>query len=80
MAKKAKSKKTATPKKKSSKANPEATFNSIKEQITTIEPDLAKLLAGTKAGGRRMRKGAQEIKKLCQQLRKEVQEVVNELK
>lgn len=65
-------KKTAT---KTKSISP--TFGKIKETAENMAEDVGKFDGGNQAAGSRVRKGAQEIKKLCQQLRKEVTEIKN---
>lgn len=51
------------------------TFTAIKTAMENMEEDVSKFDGGTQAAGTRVRKGAQEIRKLCQQLRKEVTDI-----
>ena len=44
----------------------------IKEQLTALEEDAAKVDKGQKAAGTRVRKGLQEVKKSCDSLRKHI--------
>lgn len=59
--------------------NPLETFEHIRDQAAQMEGELLKFDQGIKAAGRRARKAAQEIKKLCSQLRKEITEQVKEM-
>ena len=45
-------------------------LNDLKEQLTALEEDAAKVDKGQKAAGTRVRKGLQEVKKACDSLRK----------
>lgn len=50
----------------------------IKEIIDGMEADVNKFDdAGTKASGKRIRKGLQEIKKMAQEFRKDIQAKIN---
>lgn len=53
-------------------------FEQIKEIVATAEADVAKFVdKGNKAAGTRVRQAMQEIKKLAQQVRTEVQDIKN---
>jgi hypothetical protein len=53
-------------------------FEQIKEIVSTAEADVEKFVGkGNKAAGTRVRQAMQEIKKLAQQVRTEVQEIKN---
>ncbi len=53
-------------------------FEQIKQIMTSVEGDLAKFLEkGNKTAGTRVRQAMQEIKKLAQQVRVDVQEKKN---
>lgn len=53
-------------------------FEQIKQIMTSVEDDLAKFLEkGNKTAGTRLRLAMQEIKKLAQQVRVDVQEKKN---
>lgn len=80
MAKKAKKKASAKAAgaKQVKLGDPLKTFESIKDQMKLMEEDIRKFVdEGVKAAGRRTRGAAQSIRKLCMQLRKEVQAQVN---
>jgi len=48
-------------------------FEELKSLVTSLEEDTTKFYEkGNKAAGTRLRKGCQEIKNLCQDIRKEV--------
>ncbi|MBK37958.1 MAG: histone H1 [Euryarchaeota archaeon] len=47
-------------------------LNELKEQLTALEEDAAKVDKGQKAAGTRVRKGLQEVKKSCDSLRKHI--------
>ncbi len=52
------------------------TLNKIKEQVEQLSMDSAKFFDnGNKSAGIRARKTAQDVKNLCQELRKEILEV-----
>lgn len=54
------------------------TFDQIKELISATEADVEKFVSkGNKAAGTRVRQAMQELKKLAQQVRIEVQESKN---
>jgi hypothetical protein len=54
------------------------TFEEIKNLVAAAEADVVKFLdKGNKAAGTRVRQSMQELKKLAQQLRIEVQEAKN---
>ncbi len=56
----------------------QGTFASIRSLIEGAQDDADKFaLKGINAAGSRIRKAAQEVKKLCMQLRKDVQAVKN---
>lgn len=73
MAKKAAPKKAAP--KKVSAITPQ--YEELKRAVENMEEDVAKFDGGTQAAGTRIRKGAQEIKKLCQNMRGLVTEIKN---
>lgn len=53
-------------------------FNQIKEVLAAAEADVEKFTdKGNKAAGTRVRQAMQEVKKLAQQVRLEVQEMKN---
>lgn len=53
-------------------------FDDIKNLITSLEVDMNKFYEkGNKAAGTRARKGLQELKKLAQDVRLEIQDVKN---
>ncbi len=53
-------------------------FEQIKQIMTSVEGDLAKFLEkGNKTAGTRVRQAMQEIKKLAQQVRVDVQDKKN---
>lgn len=53
-------------------------FEQIKEVISSVEADMAKFMEkGNKAAGTRVRQAMQEVKKLAQQVRLDVQEKKN---
>ena len=53
-------------------------FEQIKEAISAAEADVAKFVEkGNKAAGTRVRQAMQEIKKLAQQVRLDVQDMKN---
>lgn len=53
-------------------------FEQIKQIMTSVEGDLAKFLEkGNKTAGTRVRQAMQEVKKLAQQVRVDVQEKKN---
>lgn len=53
--------------------------NQLKQLIESLESDFEKFYSkGNKAAGTRIRKGMLELKKLAQEVRKEVQELKNQ--
>lgn len=53
-------------------------FDDIKNVITSVEDDMSKFYdKGNKAAGTRARKGLQELRKLAQEVRLEIQEIKN---
>ena len=48
-------------------------FETIKQLVTDCEGDVVKFFEGNNAAGSRVRKAMQDIKKLAQEVRKEVQ-------
>lgn len=54
-----------------------ATFTAIKQQIESAEADVLKFADGNSSAGSRVRKACQEVKKLAQQLRLEIQAIKN---
>ncbi len=53
-------------------------FDDIKNLINGIEGDMTKFYSkGNKAAGTRARKGLQEVKKLAQDIRLEIQDIKN---
>ncbi len=53
-------------------------FDEIKNLVTSLEVDMNKFYAkGNKAAGTRVRKGLQDLKKLAQDVRLEIQDVKN---
>lgn len=53
-------------------------FDEIKNLITGLEADMAKFYKkGNKAAGTRARKGLQELRKLSQEVRLEIQDIKN---
>lgn len=56
------------------------TYNNLRASLENMETDVSKFESGQQAAGTRIRKGAQEIKKLCQSLRAEVTEIKNSRK
>lgn len=55
-------------------------FNSIKQIITDCEDDVTKFFEGNNAAGSRVRAAMQSVKKLAQEVRKEVQTEKNSRK
>ena len=55
-------------------------FNAIKQLVDETTDDVQKFIDGNNAAGGRVRKHMQTIKKLAQEVRKEVQEVKNSRK
>lgn len=54
------------------------TYTQLKQLLEGLEPDMEKFYdKGNKAAGTRVRKGLQEVKKLSQTLRVEIQERKN---
>jgi len=57
----------------------QSTYNRLRDLVTKMEPDMNKFSEKINAAaGRRVRKSAQESKRLCQELRKQIQELINE--
>lgn len=53
-------------------------FDDIKNVITSVEDDMSKFYdKGNKAAGTRARKGLQELRKLAQEVRLEIQDIKN---
>jgi hypothetical protein len=53
-------------------------FDEVKEVITGMEDDMTKFYEkGNKAAGTRARKGLQNLKKLAQEIRLEIQDIKN---
>lgn len=53
-------------------------FEDVKQAIESIEEDMKKFYEkGNKAAGTRARKGLQELKKLAQEVRLEIQDIKN---
>ena len=53
-------------------------FDDVKELIDGMEEDMSKFYQkGNKAAGTRARKGLQELKKLAQEIRLEIQDIKN---
>lgn len=52
-------------------------YTDLKRLVENMEEDVAKFDNGTQAAGTRIRKGAQEIKKLCQSMRGAVTDIKN---
>jgi hypothetical protein len=53
-------------------------FDDIKNVITSVEDDMSKFYdKGNKAAGTRARKGLQELRKLAQEVRLEIQDMKN---
>lgn len=53
-------------------------FDDIKNVITSVEDDMSKFYdKGNKAAGTRARKGLQELRKLAQKVRLEIQDIKN---
>lgn len=76
-------KKAAKPaaKKSSGKIDLIAQHEKMKALVTEMEVDVRKLVdEGVKAAARRVRGNAQEIKKICQQMRKDTMTVVKAIK
>lgn len=49
-------------------------FNQLRELVASMEDDFSKFYdKGNKAAGTRVRKGMQDLKKLCQEIRVDVQ-------
>lgn len=57
-----------------------ANFEAIKQLVTDCEVDVTKFFEGNNAAGGRVRVAMQSIKKLAQEVRKEVQETKNSRK
>ena len=51
----------------------------LKELVEAAEEDVAKASGGNKAAGTRVRKGMQELKKMAQEIRVEVQNQKNSM-
>ncbi len=57
-----------------------ARFNDLKEYVDSMERDFSQFYEkGNKAAGTRVRKGMQELKKMAQDIRVEVQDKKNDL-
>ncbi len=53
-------------------------FNSLKEMVMAMEADFIKFYdKGNSAAGTRVRKGLQDLKNLCQEMRLEIQDRKN---
>lgn len=53
-------------------------FDDVKNLVTGLEADMTKFYEkGNKAAGTRARKGLQELKKLAQEVRLEIQDIKN---
>jgi len=48
-------------------------YTKLRDMVLSMEPDIKKMEEGTKAGGKRARKKLQEVKRLAQGLRLEIQ-------
>lgn len=60
---------------------PMGIYNELRDLAMRLEPDMNKFSdKQNAAAGRRVRKGLQEIKKMAQELRKEIQLVTNDNK
>ena len=62
---------------KKAKSVKEISISAINDELMAMVPDVEKFNSGTQAAAARLRKGAQNIKVLCQQLRKDVIEIKN---
>jgi len=57
----------------------QSTYNRLRDLVTKMEPDMNKFSEKINAAaGRRVRKVAQESRKLCVELRKQIQSIINE--
>lgn len=64
-----------------STGDPNETYNTMKEIFTVMDADMDKFLINeTKAAGRKIRKGAQSLRKLAADLRKQIQYVATQRK
>jgi len=70
-------KKTAAPKKVVKPKTVNDTYENMKLTVENMAMDVSKFEAGNNASGTRLRKAAQELKKLCQSFRGEVVEIRN---
>ena len=50
-------------------------YETLKQLVTNMEADVQKFYNGNNAAGTRVRKHLQDVKKACQDMRNEVQEI-----
>ena len=50
-------------------------YETLKQLVTNMETDVQKFYNGNNAAGTRVRKHLQDVKKACQDMRNEVQEI-----